>query len=90
MIHPATTRTVTFGFETEEQARRFDEAMTCQTANLPRVQHYPGSLDLALTIEIMAARAIDDRPFSGSGDPNVFPPKVEIVGYDGAQEVESA
>lgn len=80
------TRTITLTFETEEQAHRFDEAMSCATAHLPYgIRYAPGPadptdgrMDLALAIEYLAARAINARPFSGAGDPDAFPAKVEI------------
>lgn len=82
------TRTITLTFETEEQARRFDEAMSCATAVVPYgIRNATSSasspeeelrMDLALAIEYLAARAINARPFSGNGDPDAFPAKVEI------------
>lgn len=76
------TRTITLTFETEEQADRFDAAMESRTALVPKVAAMvqPGDerLDLALAIERLAARAINARPFSGTGDPDAFPAKVEI------------
>jgi hypothetical protein len=83
MINPAATRTITLGFETVEQAHRFDEAMECQTAIVPKVAESvvdgDDRLDLALAIERIAARAINGRPFSGNGDPDAFYAKVEVV-----------
>lgn len=83
----ATTRTITLGFETEEQARRFDEALTCGTALVPwthsTVPTYvpipEDKMDLALAVEYLAARAINGRPFSGKGDPDANPAKVEVI-----------
>ncbi len=80
------TRTITLAFETEEQARRFDEAMTCGTAVVPwtdsSVPTYrpiaEDRMDLALAIEHLAARAINGRPFIGNGDPDAYPAKVEV------------
>ncbi len=84
-MYVQTTRTITLGFETEEQAERFDAAMTCGTAKVPAaVQGVrydtadDGEMDLALAIEYLAARAINARPFSGNGDPDAFSAKVEI------------
>jgi hypothetical protein len=77
------SRTITLTFETEEQARRFDEAMGCRNGVVPKVastvQAGDANLDLALAIERLAARAINARPFSGAGDPNAFSAKVEIA-----------
>ncbi len=89
-LNPGITRTITLAFETEEQARRFDAAMACQTAELPlgvreSLARFPSGgrnldaeMDLALAIEYLAARAINARPFTGNGDPDAFPAKVEV------------
>ncbi len=80
-INPRATRTVELAFETEDQARRFDDAMACQSANLPdhgldRFHPADGEMDLALAIEVLAGRAVNARP--AHGDPDAYPAKVEV------------
>lgn len=85
-LSPEFTRTITLAFETAEQASRFDEALTCGTAVVPwthsTVPTYVSipedRMDLALAIEHLVARAINGRPFSGNGDPDAYPAKVEV------------
>ena len=72
------SRTVTFTFETEEQASAFDAAMDDSRGFLPygirfnaRTGPRDDSIDLALAFEYLASRAIDAKLPDGNTSPGM-------------------